>query len=62
MFLWIYIKRHSKPIYHFEVLQESPAVPDQAQLIVSMNVYPHKKINFMFQLFYEMLDFQNPAM
>ena len=33
-------------------------MPDQAQLITSMDVYPHKKINFMLEIFHETLDCQ----
>ena len=58
LFLWISNKTHSKLIYHFKVLWPYPAVPDQAQLIISLNVYPYKKINFMLQVFHEILDFQ----
>ena len=40
------------------VLGACPAAPGEAQLIVSMDVYPHEKINVMLQLFHEILDLQ----
>ena len=39
------MKSHLKLIYHFEVLWVCPAAPYQDQLIISMDVYPHQKIN-----------------
>ena len=56
--LWISIKRHLTLFYCFEVFWARPAVPDQVQLIISMDVYTHKKISFMLQLFHEISDFQ----
>ena len=55
----ISIKRHFKLIYHFEVLWAYPAAPGPIDFF--MDVYPHQKINFMLQLFHEILDFQEPC-
>ena len=43
LLLWIYIKSYLKQIYYFEGLWASPALAEQAQLIISMDIYPHKK-------------------
>ena len=55
------MKRYLQLIYHFEVLWASLAAPEQAQLIISMDVYPHKKKSTLtkVQLFYGIFqDFQ----
>lgn len=58
IFLWILIKRHLKLIYYLEVLWVYPAVPDQVQLIISMDFYSLKISNFMLELFHEILNLQ----
>ena len=44
LFFWISIKSHLKLIFHFEILWACPAMSDQTQLIISMDVYLHKKL------------------
>ena len=45
----------------FEVLWLYPAVPDQAQLLIPMDVYPHKELTLCFSSFMKQWTFSNPA-